>query len=326
MCLWAGIDTVMISGMRAYVGVTDGEWFRYLAAHPDLNEVNFWRPGGPRAFHSLSAGEPFIFKTHASDGNRLVGGGFFSGAPDVGMRVSEAWEYFGPGNGASTMPDLLARIQRYRRNATPESDPLIGCLFLRDVRFFSADATLPAPDDFAPNLVQGRSYDLANLDVSHAAWRAYALMLGWTSYDLEETTRVVGPMFGVPALTVPRLGQQSFKSLVLTSYRRRCAITGDRIQPVLEAAHIRPIEHGGEHRLDNGLLLRSDAHTLFDRGYLAIDTEHRLRVSPLLRSRWENGDEFYRREGEVIALPDKQADRPSRDFVEWHNDAVFKAC
>jgi hypothetical protein len=28
----------------------------------------------------------------------------------------------------------------------------------------------------------------------------------------------------------------------------------------------------GEHCLDNGLLLRSDVHTLFDRGYLAVDS------------------------------------------------------
>lgn len=315
----------MISRMRAYVGVTDGEWYRYLAARPHLDEVNFWRPGGPRGFHSLSAGEPFLFKTHASDGNRLVGGGFFSGAPETGMRVSEAWEYFGEGNGASSLPNLLARIQRYRRVGPPERDPLVGCRFLRDVRFFPPDMTLPAPGDFAPNLVQGRGYDIDILDTSHAVWRAFAQMLGWTSYDLSEITQVPGPMFGSPTLTVPRLGQQSFKSLVLTSYRRRCAITGDKIQPVLEAAHIRPVEHGGEHRLDNGLLLRSDAHTLFDRGYLAIDTRYRLRVSPLLRSTWENGEEFYRREGEIISIPDKRPDRPSREFVEWHNDEVFRS-
>ena len=33
-----------------------------------------------------------------------------------------------------------------------------------------------------------------------------------------------------------------------------------------QAAHIRPYSACGDHRLDNGLLLRSDLHTLFDRG------------------------------------------------------------
>jgi hypothetical protein len=30
------------------------------------------------------------------------------------------------------------------------------------------------------------------------------------------------------------------------------------------------VVEGSEHRLDNGLLPRSDVHTLFDRGYLAV--------------------------------------------------------
>jgi putative restriction endonuclease len=78
--------------MKAYVGVTDGDWYRYLAARPALNEVNFWRPGGSREFRVLSTGEPFFFKTHYPH-NRVVGGGFYSGFR--ALRVSEAWEFFG---------------------------------------------------------------------------------------------------------------------------------------------------------------------------------------------------------------------------------------
>ncbi|MEV4473927.1 HNH endonuclease signature motif containing protein [Nonomuraea sp. NPDC049504] len=66
-------------------------------------------------------------------------------------------------------------------------------------------------------------------------------------------------------------------AVVLHAYERRCAISGDRIRPVLQAAHIRPVAVGGEHRLDNGLLLRSDVHTLFDRGYLAVDPKPAFR-------------------------------------------------
>jgi putative restriction endonuclease len=76
-----------------------------------------------------------------------------------------------------------------------------------------------------------------------------------------------------------RLGQRSFQAVVLDAYHRRCAITGTHIPPVLQAAHIRPVTEGGEHRLDNGLLLRSDVHILFDRGYLGVDPRYRLLVS-----------------------------------------------
>jgi putative restriction endonuclease len=94
---------------------------------------------------------------------------------------------------------------------------------------------------------------------------------------------------------------------------------------VLQAAHIRPVSDGGENRLDNGMLLRSDVHTMFDRGYLAVDPSHRLLVSPRLRDEFGNGEQFYAKAGQVIALPDRKADRPQPDFLQWHLDTVFKA-
>jgi len=34
--------------MKLWVGVTDNDWFRFLAARPELEEVNFWQPSGTR--------------------------------------------------------------------------------------------------------------------------------------------------------------------------------------------------------------------------------------------------------------------------------------
>ena len=39
---------------------------------------------------------------------------------------------------------------------------MIGCLFVRDVRFFPAGAVADPPPQFARNIVQGKSYDLAD--------------------------------------------------------------------------------------------------------------------------------------------------------------------
>jgi putative restriction endonuclease len=94
---------------------------------------------------------------------------------------------------------------------------------------------------------------------------------------------------------------------------------------VLQAAHIRPVASGGEHRLDNGLLLRSDVHTLFDRGYLGVDPQYRLLVSRRLREDFSNGDQFYTMSGQVVGLPERRIDRPKSEFLEWHLDEVFKA-
>lgn len=97
---------------------------------------------------------------------------------------------------------------------------------------------------------------------------------------------------------------------------------------MLQAAHIRPVTASGENRVDNGILLRSDVHTLFDRGYLGVHPDRNtLLVSPRLRANWANGDEFYRRAatGDPISMPSQMTDQPNRDFLNWHADTVFLA-
>jgi putative restriction endonuclease len=303
--------------------VTDSTWYQFLAARPQVAEVNFWQPSGGREFRVLAPGEPFFFKTHYPH-NMVVGGGFFSDS--ARLRVSEAWEFFGEANGAASVEQMRARIGRYRRSPIgPGEDPVIGCLFVRDVRFFPEDAAVAPPPQFAPNIVQGKSYDLADSSVAPYFADLLQLTLGAVvELDFSRPWHRPGPVFGDPRLAPYRLGQSSFKAVVLDAYHRRCAISGTHIPPVLQAAHIRPVTAGGEHRLDNGLLLRSDIHTLFDRGYLGVDPRFRLRVSPRLRADFSNGDQFYTQAGQLIELPERRADRPSREFLQWHLDEVFQ--
>ncbi|MBG0823916.1 HNH endonuclease [Planomonospora sp. ID91781] len=309
--------------MKAYVGVTDAAWHRFLAARPEVGEVNFWRPSSAREFKVLSHGEPFFFKSHYPH-NRVVGGGFYSGFAQ--LRVSEAWEFFGEGNGAASLAELRDRVGRYRKEPMgPGDDPVIGCVIVRDVCFFPEGADAGAPPDFASNIVQGKGYDLA-VHPEAAYFHGLLDRMGiGVEVDLSEPWHLDGPVYGDPRLAPRRLGQRAFQAVVLQAYERRCAVTGDKIRPVLQAAHIRPVAAGGQHCLDNGLLLRSDVHTLFDRGYLAVDPKYRLRVSPRLREEFGNGEEFYRRAGTQIALPRQRRDRPSTEVLEWHLDEVFLA-
>ena len=310
--------------VRAYVGVTDQSWYRFLAARPLVSEVNFWQPSGSREFRVLAPGEPFFFKTHYPH-NHVVGGGFFSDS--ARLRVSEAWEFFGEANGAASVEQIRARIGRYRHAPiSPGEDPVIGCLFVRDVRFFPDDESAEPPPRFAPNIVQGKSYDLADPAVAPYFTGLLQRILGTAiELDFSQPWHRPGPVFGDPRLAPYRLGQGAFKAVVLDAYHRRCAISGTHIPPVLQAAHIRPVTVGGEHRLDNGLLLRSDIHTLFDRGYLGVDPHFRLQVSPRLRADFSNGDQFYAKAGQAIELPERRADQPAREFLEWHLDEVFQA-
>ena len=63
--------------MRAWINVTDWQWFHLLAAQRGLEEINFWQPGGRKRFTQLEPGELFLFKLR-SPRNFIVGGGVFS--------------------------------------------------------------------------------------------------------------------------------------------------------------------------------------------------------------------------------------------------------
>ena len=319
--------TATVGDVKAYVGVTDGDWWRFLAANPTVTEVNFWQPGGNRDFKILQRGEPFLFKTKWNDGNRLVGGGYFEGF--VRLKITEAWEIFGYGNGVHSLDEMRERVSQYRREPImPGDDPVVGCVLLNEVRIVPDELRIDAPDDFGKSIVQGKSYPLQSSTGNPTVdlfVRSLAFATETALGSSPSVQTVDGPVFGEPRLVRPRLGQGGFKTLVREAYQKRCAITGHKIVPTLQAAHIVPVSMNGENRVDNGILLRSDVHTMFDQGYLGVAPDLTLHVSPRLRSEFGNGEEFYSRQGNAIVTPQESVDRPNREFLEWHMDSVFKA-
>lgn len=76
--------------------------------------------------------------------------------------------------------------------------------------------------------------------------------------------------------------------------------------------------------MNNGLLLRSDVHRLFDRGYVTVTPDHRFEVSPRLREDYENGRTYYGMHGMRIALPEQKEDLPDAERLRWHNENVYR--
>ena len=90
------------------------------------------------------------------------------------------------------------------------------------------------------------------------------------------------------------------------------------------AAHIRPYARGGEHVVNNGLLLRGDLHTLFDNGYVTISPDLRVRISRRIREEFENVRDYYALEDRSIRTPDFQGFAPAREPLAWHNQNIFR--
>jgi putative restriction endonuclease len=129
--------------------------------------------------------------------------------------------------------------------------------------------------------------------------------------------------YGAAVEVRPRLGQGLFSLAVRDAYHGACAVTGEHSLPALEAAHILPYGQGGEHRVDNGLLLRSDLHRLYDRGYVTVTPDYVFRVSDRLRDEFQNGRSYYGLDGAKIAVPSRQLLWPKRELLEWHRRHVF---
>lgn len=123
---------------------------------------------------------------------------------------------------------------------------------------------------------------------------------------------------GKPTLIKPRSGQGAFRLTITDSYERRCAVSGEKTLPILDAAHIRAFEAGGEHAASNGLLLRTDIHRLFDLGYVTVSPDRRFEVSGRLKADFDNGRHYYDLHGTPIRAPKNRYAAPSADALSWH--------
>ena len=296
--------------VNLYVGITDYEWFRYLSALPSVDEVNFWQPGGRTNFKALQPGELFLFKLHAPR-NFIVGGGVFARS-DI-LPVSLAWDAFGTGNGAASLAEMRKRIAYYRKQADdPRQDYTIGCRILTQPFFFPEDRWIPIPASWSPHIQQGRTYDTSDVD-GRRLWDAIL------EREAQQPTAPISILrYGEPSLIRPRLGQGTFRVSVTDVYQRRCAVTGERTLPILDAAHIRPYGQGGEHEVTNGLLLRTDIHRLFDLGYVTVSSDGKFEVGRRLNEDFENGKHYYAMHGQPIFWPKHAEERPKQELLEWH--------
>lgn len=306
--------------MKMYVGVTDRGWFEHLSSRQVCDEINFWQPS-PRNLPSLQIGDRFLFKLK-SPVNAIVGGGRY--LKSLRMPISYAWRAYGEKNGVSSLEELRQRLLKLRQGAGIErSDFEIGCILLGDAFYLRQGEWIPQPETWAANIVRGRSYDLSSAEGQYLSKLVDSRFVDRTldEFLVRERPREDSDRF---ALTRLRPGQSYFRAAVASAYGWRCALTGERVVPVLEAAHIRPFSDGGPNLTENGLFLRADLHKLLDEGYATVTTDYRFKVSTKVREDYSNGREYYDLQGSEIRKPASKLDWPNRGFIEWHNKSRFR--
>lgn len=313
--------------MKGFIANTDYDWYEFLLAKSraeGLEEVNFWAPSKRSAINTIEQYGPFLFRLK-SPHKAIAGFGFFRHASTVPLSL--AWELFGEKNGVATPEAMKERIAKYRSGMEVISGEVeIGCRTLIAPVFFEPENWIREPDDWSGNIVVGKTYNLARGEGARI-WRECFSRGMATRNELFVPGEREQPedRYGPPVEVRRRLGQGSFKMQVVDAYGRACAVTKEHSLPVLEAAHIRPYAQQGTHEVHNGLLLRSDIHRLFDRGYVTIDPDYKFRVSEQLRQHWHNGKVYYDLADHAISVPADDELQPQRELLEWHRDEVFLA-
>jgi putative restriction endonuclease len=300
--------------VNAIFAVTDPDWLKTLA-ETHASEVNFWQPRPTRA--AQLPGTPYIFKVRGS--NRIGGFGFFSYWTE--MPLSIAWETFGPANGVRSLPEMRRRVNVLRRNA--EDDDRIGCVVLSDVVILAPSENVAAPSDWKPNTVRIAGYDMTTGEGARVWNQLRALDV--RAAQPEHSPLLITPGgYASAKLVAARRGQGAFRMMVTDAYDRRCAVTGERTLPVLEAAHIKPFAQHATHDIRNGILMRSDVHRLYDLGLVTVEPDLTFRVSQSIERDYSNGKIYYALNGKKIAVPNRPENQPDSDALNWHVRSVFR--
>lgn len=301
----------------AFIGKTSAKWFSFLRNLSAVDEVNFWRPSG-RGFEAIPPHSPYLFELVGRP-RTICGFGFFTRYERLPLWL--AWDTFGTANGAPDLHALVSLIGQNREGTSEQSE--IGCIMIRDATFFRDDEFVMLPSSWPANIQVGKKFDLASNADGKRIWDA--------CMDRAVARRAV-PIVGTPdqkrryaeeKMYRARLGQGSFRIEVSKAYDWSCAVTEEHSRPVLEAAHIKPYSEEGEHDVRNGLLLRSDIHRLFDRGYVTVTPDHKFCVSDALKRDYSNGRAYYPLNGKTIHLPADSSDFPSAELLTWHNRNRF---
>lgn len=126
-----------------------------------------------------------------------------------------------------------------------------------------------------------------------------------------------------------RVGQYFFRVSVLNSYKNRCCITGLSNTKLLIASHIKPWADSDEKtertNPSNGLCLNSLHDRAFDNGLITLDKSYHIIISSVMKNSamdMKTRDWFMSYENKQIFLPDKFL--PGKEFIEYHNDVIFR--
>ncbi|WP_420322559.1 HNH endonuclease [Flagellimonas sp.] len=123
-----------------------------------------------------------------------------------------------------------------------------------------------------------------------------------------------------------RVNQNFFRSTILSSYDSKCCITGLSIPDFLVASHIKPwsIDKSNRTNPHNGLCLNSIHDRAFDRGFITITPDFKVKLSKYFNDFLDDSsiiDFFLKYDNREIFKPNRFL--PSHEFLDFHERNIF---
>ena len=114
------------------------------------------------------------------------------------------------------------------------------------------------------------------------------------------------------------------EDIVLPNYDYQCAVTGIKTLSLLRAAHIVRWADNEKERLNpqNGICLSVLADACFEKGFITIDSDYKVRVSDQAEKDPALYDEISKYDGVKINLPKIKENRPAKRFLLEHQNRV----
>ncbi|HBQ5934013.1 TPA: HNH endonuclease, partial [Klebsiella pneumoniae subsp. pneumoniae] len=106
---------------------------------------------------------------------------------------------------------------------------------------------------------------------------------------LAEATEVIARKRVLTEITL-RPKQAEFRRKLMEAYSGKCLLSNASVSEVLQACHIIPVKNSGNDSVENGFILRSDLHLLYDSGHIKIHEDGTVTLSDYLKK-----DTFYRK-------------------------------
>ncbi len=267
----------------------------------------FWQPT-PAQPGRVSLGDRWYFKQHQAP--VILGYGHYLGWERIS--VASMFQRYGLATGYPSAEKLVTSLRRHNPAFTLQSE--VGNVLLSSVVGF------PEPKPLADLVPPIRDLDgpfrYVAEGIQHEKLRELGDIQSQGNFVLRDNAAAE-----VQAVARKRRnGQNAFRLALLRRYGAVCAFTGETLPEALEAAHIQPYVDALSNHIGNGLLLRSDMHSLFDAGILSLTDNFRILVSKRVLGKHGWLDEM---DGKAARLQSGNA-FPSLEALSFHRRVVFE--